>query len=161
MIIVEQFPWRETLLGQISFKSKPKSVSSVRAMVLDTIGPDHPRKDDVLLVSSELVTNAVQHSDEGSVSDLLHLKILTTPDLLIVEVYDPGSLSDAPRIKEEQDPSAEGGRGLYLVSLICEGRWGTRALGHGSGRLVWAALPQTDRAPSAYGVIAARRQKMA
>ncbi|MEV8633060.1 ATP-binding protein [Streptosporangium sp. NPDC051023] len=132
-----------------------------RAKALDIVGRDHSAKDDILLIVSELVANAVVHADKGRPGALIRLRLATTKDLLIVEVHDPGSLVGAPRIKENQDVYADGGRGLYLVSLICEGRWGTSLLAGGRGRLVWAALPQTDRAPSAYEVIAARRRTAA
>lgn len=153
--------WRETFLGEVLLENTPASVGMARSKALAIVGEQHPLKDDVLLIVSELVTNAVVHADKAAAGDTISLRLASTKDLLIVEVYDPGSLSDAPRIKEDPDASDEGGRGLYLVSLICGGRWATRTLGKGLGRLVWAALPQTDHAPSACEVIIARRQKVA
>ncbi|SDI58203.1 Histidine kinase-like ATPase domain-containing protein, partial [Sinosporangium album] len=153
-----QICWSEKLLGEVVLAKMPASVGAAREAVLDIVGRDHVRKDDILLVVSELVTNSVVHADRGTSCASVRLRLLASDDLLIVEVYDPGSFSDAPRLDERQDTFGEGGRGLYLVSLLCGGRWSTRSLGAGTERLVWAALPLTGQASPAREVVDARRK---
>ncbi|WP_221460339.1 ATP-binding protein [Streptosporangium saharense] len=153
------FTWKETPLGEVLLEKTTASAGAARARALDLIGQDHPAKDDVLLIVSELVTNAVVHADRGRTP--IRLRLVTTRDLLVVEVHDPGSLFDAPRVTDVQDVCAPAGRGLHLVSIICGGRWGSSLLDDRQGRLVWAALPRTDDAPSAYEIFVARRQRAA
>lgn len=133
-------------------------MASARAKALAVVGEHHPLKDDVLLIVSELVTNAVVHAGRGPAGAKVRLRLAATRDLLIVEVYDRGSLLDVPRITEAPG-AGEGGRGLFMVQCLCGGRWGTALLGGARGRLVWAALPQTNRAPSAAEIM--RRRQVA
>ncbi|HLT15433.1 MAG TPA: ATP-binding protein [Acidimicrobiales bacterium] len=91
-----------------------------------------PASDAVLLVASELITNAVRHG-EGTVE----LRILLEPECVRLEVLDEGRVVvRAP--SESPSPSALGGRGLLLVEGVSD-RWGSRV--DESGRtLVWAEL---------------------
>ncbi|MFJ5866041.1 SpoIIE family protein phosphatase [Streptomyces parvus] len=85
------------------------------------------------LVVSELVGNALRHG--GGPSGLRLLR----HDRLCVEVSDIGP--DLPRI-QHAPLSAEGGRGLQLINMLCR-RWGScRTPG---GKVVWAEqdLPAT------------------
>jgi anti-sigma regulatory factor (Ser/Thr protein kinase) len=84
--------------------------------------------DDVKLVTTELVNNAVVHG-EGRIM----LRAGLADDALRVEVIDEGS-GNAPRIREEAD--GPGGRGLRIVDALAV-RWGTfEGTTH-----VWADLP--------------------
>src|SRR4051812_30260272 len=98
--------------------------------------------DDVLLLTTELVTNSVRHSPaagEGRVEVAVRL----APDRLRVEVSDPGS--GFAHVPEHPGTLPEGGRGLFLVDVIAE-RWGTAA---GGKTTVWYELGvERDDAPS-------------
>lgn len=153
--------WSEKLLGEVVLAKLPASVGAARQVALDIVGRDHPRKDDILLIVSELVTNSVLHANRGTSRASVTLRLLASDDLLIVEVRDPGSFSDMPRLGVEPGDFDEGGRGLHLISLLCGGRWSTRSLGAGHERLVWAALPINEQAPSASEVVDARRMMIA
>ncbi len=66
--------------------------------------------DDVLLVASELVTNAVQHT-----SGAVHVSAwLSNEDRWRVEVDDESTTEPAPRSRGDS-PAVPGGRGLHIV----------------------------------------------
>jgi serine phosphatase RsbU (regulator of sigma subunit)/anti-sigma regulatory factor (Ser/Thr protein kinase) len=91
------------------------------------VPPD--QKDTVLLVVSELVTNAVSQGD-----GMVRITLEAAEDSLLVEVFDSGhrlpSLTDTA-------PDDTGGRGLHLVDTLCDA-WGVREELH--GKTVWARL---------------------
>ncbi len=92
--------------------------------------------DAVLLVASELVTNAVRHGD-GDVE----LRIDVDDGHVRLEVLDDGHVKvTAPR--RAPSPTALGGRGLHLVREASN-RWGAGFDPAGRTR-VWAELPAAD-----------------
>ncbi|MFF5212790.1 ATP-binding protein [Streptosporangium sp. NPDC000396] len=142
------------LLGEARLSRSCESVSLARSEVRKWLGWDHPAVEDVTLAVSELVTNAIIHSDRGRTGGLIGLTLTTTENLLRVEVSDPGSAFTAPHLAAEMNvqPSAnmDSGRGLFIVNELSEGRWGTRK--HGHGRTVWCAIavsPSTSDPSSA------------
>jgi anti-sigma regulatory factor (Ser/Thr protein kinase) len=84
------------------------------------------RCEDIVLVVSELVTNAVVHGESAR-----QLRLRRTATRVIVEVFDNGRRMPHPRVAE---PDAESGRGLHLVAKIAD-RWGARPV-H-AGKVVW------------------------
>ena len=68
-------PWRETFLGEVLLENTPASVGMARAKALAIVGEQHPLKDDVLLIVSELVTNAVVHADKAAAGDTISLRL--------------------------------------------------------------------------------------
>jgi len=89
--------------------------------------------DSVMLVVSELVTNAVRHAATD-----LRLRVVADPELLRVEVEDGSPALPAPG---QPGPFDAGGRGLPLVEAIAD-RWGAEATA--TGKLVWAELRTTS-----------------
>ena len=89
--------------------------------------------DDVLLVTTELVANVIQHTD-GAGELLLALR----PDVILIEVADT---SPRPPTPLDHDVRRSGGRGLLLVAAIAH-RWGWRPeLWAGqTGKVVWAEI---------------------
>ncbi|MGV3759968.1 MAG: ATP-binding protein [Actinomycetota bacterium] len=88
--------------------------------------------DGVLLVASELITNAVRHG-VGEVE----LRIIVEPECIRLEVLDGGHATVvAP--SENPAPSALGGRGLLLVQGVAD-RWGSSFETDGR-TLVWAEV---------------------
>ncbi|MFI1926202.1 PAS domain S-box protein [Streptomyces sp. NPDC020377] len=87
------------------------------------------RADDALLLLSETLTNAVQHS-EGPIG--LHLHRTATD--LTVEVSDPSPQLPQPRVAVEE---AESGRGLMLVRALAAA-WGVRPTDE--GKTTWFTL---------------------
>ena len=105
----------------------------VRAALDEAPGLDSVR-DDARLVASELVTNAVLHSQCAS-DDLIEVRARLGQSHLLISVHDPGDPDQTPRPKPTADP-AHGGFGLRIVQQIAR-RWGAE---RPDGHLVWAEL---------------------
>ncbi|MER6000683.1 ATP-binding protein [Nonomuraea angiospora] len=86
--------------------------------------------EDVLLVVSELVTNALVHGD-GPPS----LRMRGSAAQVRVEVGDAGE-----RLPEPREPGPSNGWGLHVVRLLSTG-WGTTPVdGEKGGKVVWCEL---------------------
>jgi anti-sigma regulatory factor (Ser/Thr protein kinase) len=90
---------------------------------------------DLMLIASELVTNAVLHS--GCTEDEeIELRLEQTDGHLRVSVLDPGRTAQgAKAVVDEQRVS--GGIGLFLVEQLAS-RWGAERSDH---YRVWAEVP--------------------
>ncbi|MET9434155.1 ATP-binding protein [Streptomyces sp. NPDC006551] len=101
------------------------------------------RFDDVALVVSELVTNALRHAlpadapqEEGQ-NPPVRLHLMRWTSRLVCAVRDPSHKSPEARGSDD-DCAAEGGRGLFLVDSFSDG-WGWHPLaGTLQGKVVWA-----------------------
>ncbi|MEV6149710.1 ATP-binding protein [Nonomuraea sp. NPDC052129] len=131
------------VIGSIQLVGIRESVSHARSEVRRWLGDDHPAVDDAVLVASELVTNALRHSD-AKPYDFIGLTVTATDEMVYVEVRDPGSAFSGPHIRQE--PEAEDGRGLLIVREISQD-WGTREHGRGLGRTVWCAIRAVPSSP--------------
>ncbi|SHM80123.1 ATP-binding protein [Actinacidiphila paucisporea] len=83
----------------------------LRALAGTAVILSEQAKDDVLLVVSELVTNAGRHADGPVLLDLAW-----TGSALDVAVWDTGT---AIPVRMPRDPSRIGGHGLEIVAGIC------------------------------------------
>ena len=101
--------------------------------------------EDGLLVASELVTNAVQHSGCMGVHDL-RVDIGRRRDSLLISVHDPGLSGDAAKPVRSERP-APGGWGLQLIERLSL-RWGSE---RPDGYRVWAELPVHGESPESNG----------
>ncbi|MFI6408754.1 ATP-binding protein [Streptomyces sp. NPDC050548] len=100
------------------------------------------RFDDVCLVVSELVTNALRHALPANTPRAVEqgppvrLHLMRWTERLVCAVRDPSH--DSPVACDSEDFSAESGRGLFLVDSFSDG-WGWHPLaGTLSGKVVWA-----------------------
>ncbi len=100
------------------------------------------RFDDVCLVVSELVTNALRHAlpadtpRQAEHDGPVRLHLMRWTGRLVCAVRDPSH--DGPVARESDDFSAESGRGLFLVDSFSDG-WGWHPLaGTLDGKVVWA-----------------------
>jgi anti-sigma regulatory factor (Ser/Thr protein kinase) len=102
------------------------------------------RTDDVAVVVSELVSNAMRHAlpDSGGTRPcrLVRLALLQPGPCVLCAVADPGRT--APVVKEA-DLLAETGRGLHVVGALSD-TWGYTVPSE-LGKVVWAMF-STDRA---------------
>ena len=103
--------------------------------VLDEWGCEPGTREDLLLVVSELVTNAVVHGAEP-----IRVTMVRASERIRVEVTD-GAAAASPHGNPRPPADAETGRGLSVVTRLAVA-WGWRAA-PGSGKTVWAELPLT------------------
>jgi anti-sigma regulatory factor (Ser/Thr protein kinase) len=89
--------------------------------------------DDILLLTTELVTNGVRHSPAGD-AGTVDVSMFLRSDRIRVEVRDPGS--GFAHVPYRPGTLSEGGRGLFLVEVIAD-EWG---MGGSDGTVVWYEL---------------------
>ena len=92
---------------------RPAQVSVARAFVRQVLGGSHPALERATLLTSELVTNSVNHSDSRLEGGTITVTVRTAADRVRVEVQDDGGQT-APTLRSDDD-LAEAGRGLRLV----------------------------------------------
>ncbi|MEU1376439.1 ATP-binding protein [Streptomyces triculaminicus] len=88
--------------------------------------------EDVLLVVSELVTNACLHADGPE-----ELRVSRAGKVLRLEVADLGAGTPAPRTPHRA--GRPGGHGMFIVQRLCLD-WGVQRSEAGIGKTVWAEL---------------------
>lgn len=76
--------------------------------------------DDVLLLTTELVTNSVRHSPAAT-HGTVDVAVVLAQERIRVEVSDPGSGFE--HVPQHPGTLSEGGRGLFLVEALSD-RWG-------------------------------------
>jgi len=111
-----------------------------RKELQEWMGPGHPVLDDLTLIASELVTNAIVHVPAVPwVRMSLELTLKGVRRYWRLAVTDPGG---APTIPMPRTPefSEQSGRGLWVVDTITHGCWGTELTDAGE-RTVWAVIP--------------------
>jgi anti-sigma regulatory factor (Ser/Thr protein kinase) len=113
--------------ARTTLPSSVNTPAAAREFVRQNVDGDPRRLEDVTLVVSELVTNAVVHGD-GDIT----LDVVVGPGKVHVEVEDL-----APTLPGRLDVGveAESGRGLLLVSRVAK-QWGVRRAHR--GKVVWA-----------------------
>ena len=122
------------LLGELTLPAARESVPRARRFsrsVTVASGVAHIR-DDVEVLVSELVTNAVRHATAPGAA--LCLRLLRAGTRLRMEVHDPGAGVPRPR---EVDLMEETGRGWFLVAVMAD-RHGTDHTA--SGKSVWCEV---------------------
>lgn len=113
-----------------------RSARDARAFVRNGLhGVTSPtRLDDVLLLTSELVTNAVVHAGTA-----LHLGVAWDRDNILVTVHDHGLPPDVERARATVALEEESGRGMLIIAALA-GDSGWRLLPDGGGKVMWFVL---------------------
>ena len=130
---------RAGIIGSVTIPGSPEHVSGTRAFIARTLdrlaGVD---RDAATLLTSELVTNAIQHTDSGTPGGTVTVVVIEVPGGVLIEVIDEGS-AGTPVVKA--DLFAAEGHGLFLVQHLAA-QWGY--LQDQSGTTVWFHLPAAD-----------------
>ncbi|MFL5824562.1 MAG: ATP-binding protein, partial [Solirubrobacteraceae bacterium] len=122
---------------ELDFPMRDEAPRLARSAVREALGSvvDDEVLPAVVLMTSELMTNAVRHPSRRD-PPVVGLRLVVLPDAVRVEVDDPGEGFDpAEQIIPEgliPDPGA-GGRGLFVVDR-CASRWGSRRADTDRGR---------------------------
>lgn len=119
----------------LTIKGLPKNVARARAFVAQVLGQDHPCAEVAVLLCSELVTNAVLHSDSRRPGGTVTIAVADLTDSVQVKVIDEGSASSIPVVKA--DALAADGHGLFLVENLAD-QWGYES--DDAGTAVWFRL---------------------
>src|SRR5579859_1806638 len=132
---------RATILGSLTIPGRPEQVATARAFVSRTLSSQHVSTDTdaATLLTSEIVTNAIQHTKSGTGDGTVTIVVIRVPHGVLVEVIDDGS-AGAPIVKG--DLYAADGHGLFLVQHLAA-QWGY--LRDPAGTTVWFHLPAADR----------------
>ena len=129
---------RTGVLGSFTIPGRPGVVSAARAFVTRTMAATGRGgaldSDAATLLTSELVTNAIQHTASGADGGTVTIVVIDVADGVLVEVIDDGS-ADMPVVR--CDLLATDGHGLYLVQQLTA-QWGY--LRDPAGTTVWFHL---------------------
>ncbi|QDI70545.1 hypothetical protein CD934_18990 [Streptomyces calvus] len=135
----------QVLQVQLEIRPDPAEVGRARRwarsrLAVSGIQADEPLAETLILLVSELVTNAVVHTGRPAVLRL-SLPGAEAPEEAIVrlEVADRSGRAPVPRCV---DGEATGGRGLALVDGLAD-RWGWSA--EGVGKRIWCELDRCAR----------------
>jgi len=112
---------------------QPASIREARDRVGATLDGD-PRREDVELVVSELVTNAIKHG-----TGMVDVEVAVSAAAVRVLVTS-GAGSDEPHVKAASDED-HGGRGLAIMAALTR-QWGWER--HGDRLSVWAEFERPE-----------------
>ncbi|GAA2425776.1 ATP-binding protein [Streptomyces glaucus] len=126
--VMTQAPQLRCRLGRADLGAVPEARRALRELLRHWGRPE--RSQVAELLTSELVTNALVHTDDDAV-----LTATVGPRALRVEVRDFVARRPRPCVPDAGDSTH--GRGLLLVESLADA-WGVRA--HGVGKAVWFEL---------------------
>ncbi len=121
---------------QFSVNGGIDAAATARYTVTDGLGAEVPQRtiEDVLLVISELVTNAVRHAGADTEGETIEVTVKSSGETIRIEVVDFAPATE-PRLRDDDAP---GGMGLVVVSGLCP-QWGTEQ--EEGRKTVWAEYP--------------------
>jgi anti-sigma regulatory factor (Ser/Thr protein kinase) len=124
------------------FPAHPASVHRARRAVTESLPPAlRPHmEDDLRLLTSELVTNAVRHGTCPHNENLIELVLWPADGHYWLAVSDPGT---GKPVVTHPDPTCEGGRGLLLVDHLAA---------------AWTVRPRPTRGTSVIAGLSLRRR---
>jgi anti-sigma regulatory factor (Ser/Thr protein kinase) len=126
------------VLGSLTVPGRPEQVGQARSFVAKLAGQSAcgaGAADTAALLTSELVTNAMLHTNSGTADGTVTIVVVDVADGLMVEVIDDGAPDHGPEV--QGDRYAAHGHGLFLVEQLAA-RWGY--LRDVAGTTVWFQL---------------------
>jgi serine/threonine-protein kinase RsbW len=129
------------VVGQIAIPGRGEHVRATRAFVAEVLGrlgvaAGAAAADTAVLLTSELVTNAIRHTRSGTPGGLVLLAVRRLAGGILVEVTDSGSACGMPVVKDNVYTCD--GHGLFLVEAMAD-QWGYRCA-DAIGTTVWFRL---------------------
>jgi anti-sigma regulatory factor (Ser/Thr protein kinase) len=115
------------------FENNLSEIVAARGFLRETV-LGHGRLDDLLVIVSELATNAVQHA-----ATPFEVSIQSDADRTRVLVADGGP--DWPHPSPAPSSGEAGGHGLLIVAALAD-RWGVDDRAPRPGKTVWAEVAQ-------------------
>jgi anti-sigma regulatory factor (Ser/Thr protein kinase) len=117
------------------FPAEAASVRRARHVVTEALALDLRAHltDDMALLASELVTNAIHHGTRGGADHVVELVLWPADGHYWLAVSDPGAYSSGRPALARPDEEACGGRGLVLVDALAA---------------AWAVVPRRTRGKS-------------
>jgi len=109
------------ILGRITLPGRPECVREARQFVARMLGDGHAQADTAVLLTSELMTNAVRHTRSGLPGGTVELVVAAKAADFMVSVIDGGSDTTAP--EPGNLAGGENGHGLLLVARLSD-EWG-------------------------------------
>jgi len=110
-----------SVLGSLAIPGRPEHVREARAFITKALGDRYPMTDVAELLTSEVVTNAVMHSNSRRPGGTVMIVIIEMAGGIRIEVSDGGSDQSTPVVKG--DVYASEGHGLLLVQALAD-QWG-------------------------------------
>jgi len=129
------------LLGSLTIPGQPEQVAHARAFVARTLGDGRVCADTAVLLTSELVSNSLQHSHSRRDGGTITVTLIAVPGGIRAEVIDEGGATvPALRPGQPEPPElAESGRGLQLVDML-SARWSYTS--DEAGTVTWFELAE-------------------
>lgn len=120
---------------ELDLPASPDAACTARSAVTQRFHANVAEKalDDVRLLVTELITNALRHAGLRP-GDRVLFRASLADDRMRVEVHDPGRNGE---VTQREPKGRGGGYGLYLLEQIAQ-RWGVERNG---GTVVWFEMP--------------------
>jgi anti-sigma regulatory factor (Ser/Thr protein kinase) len=131
-----------SVLGSLTIPGRPERVREARTFVAKALGKDRQLADAAVLLTSEVVTNAVVHSNSRGPGGTVSLVVIETSGGVRIEVCDGGSELSTPVVKG--DLYASEGHGLLLVQALAD-QWGYVRDETGTTVWFWLSRPTQRR----------------
>jgi anti-sigma regulatory factor (Ser/Thr protein kinase) len=137
----------QVLQVQLEIRPDPAEVGRARSWARSRLAgsgieADEPLAETLILLVSELVTNAVVHTGCPAVLRLSLPPVAAESATVRLEVADRSDRAPVPRCADDQET---GGRGLALVDGLAD-RWGWNP--EGAGKRIWCELDRCAQARS-------------
>lgn len=152
--LVGSLPARTSARGQLRvpllrvLPGTANAAGEARQLAREFMGEGHPAADTVVLIVSELVTNAVRHSRSGAPGGLVTVSLCCGDAGVLIQVRDDGGRSGR-WVSAAPGSVAEHGYGLLLVDALADS-WGTVA--GPQARVTWCRVSGRRETPAGLGI---------